>query len=309
MTHVLVTGATGFLGAPLRDYLVKTGLSVTAVDVRPADGVTLADISNPRQLDTVLNDLPAVDSVVHLVAAGEGNEGLVAGAAVNPAAAVRVNIEGFVHLLETAARHGAKRVVWSSSTTVYGPSGGYSQRVNESAPFGPTTAYGATKAACEYLGPIMAKKLGIQVVSLRLPMVYGPGRWYGGSQAPLVALADALKKGEDLEVDAWSGEADWIHVSDVVTAISGLLAADSTSSAYHTVGHRGSFAELALAMLDAAGNPPGTQVRILEGGAPDIPAIDDSLVRMHTGWAPNFSDARSGARDYLKLAEVGDPRT
>lgn len=306
MSHVLVTGATGFLGAPLRDYLVEEGSAVTAVDVRPANGVTIADITDPDQLESVLQNATDLDSVVHLVAAGEGNQGLVAGAALNTAAAVRVNVEGFIHLLEVAARCGARRVVWSSSTTVYGPSGVYPGAVDESAFFGPSTAYGSTKAACEYLGPIMARKLGLEVISVRLPMVYGPARWYGGSQAPLVALADALKNGQSVEIDAWTGEADWVHVSDVVGAISALLKVDSPSSAYHAVGHRGSFAELALAMLDLAGNPPSSRVRVVEEGAPDIPAVDDSLLRLHTGWRPHFSDAVVGATDYLKLVEVGE---
>jgi nucleoside-diphosphate-sugar epimerase len=306
MTHVLVTGATGFLGAPLRGYLARNSSTTTGVDVRPADGVRITDISDPEQLDSVLNDVPSLDSVVHLAAAGEGNQGLVAGAATKTAAAVRVNIEGFIHILEAAARHGAKRVVWSSSTTVYGPASTYTNRVDESASFFPTTAYGATKAACEYLGPIMAEKLGIDVVALRLPMVYGPGRWYGGSQAPLVALADALKKGKPIEVGAWSGDADWVHVSDVVTAIGALLTVDAPSSAYHIVGHRGPLSELATAMLDAAGNPSGARVGVVDSGAPNIPAIDDSLLRRHTAWAPTFSNASSGARDYLRLAEDGE---
>ena len=305
MTHVLITGATGFLGAPLRNHLLRTGFDVTAMDVRPAEGVVIADIADPEQLESVLTGAASLDSVVHLVAAGEGTQGLVAGAAEKTATEVRVNVEGFIHIVEAAARQGAKRVVWSSSTTVYGPAGNYPNQIDESASFGPTTAYGATKAACEYLGPIMAEKLGIEVISLRLPMVYGPDRWYGGSQAPLVALAESLKSGEGIEIEAWSGDADWVHVSDVVTAIGSLLSLDNPSSAYHVVGHRGSFAELAKAMLEAAGNPTDTHVRRVESGAPSIPAIDDTLLRRHTGWAPSFSDAASGARDYLTLSTSG----
>jgi nucleoside-diphosphate-sugar epimerase len=305
MSHVLITGATGFLGAPLRSHLAQRGFAVTAVDVRPAEGVEITDIANPEELDSVLAHVPGLDSVVHLVAAGEGTQGLVAGAAAKTAAAVRVNIEGFIHLLEAAVRHGARRVLWTSSTTVYGPASGYPHQIDESASFGPTTAYGATKAACEYLGPIMAEKLGIDVVSLRLPMVYGPGRWYGGSQAPLVSLAHALENREEIDIEAWSGDADWVHVSDVVTAISALLSLDTPRSAYHVVGHRGSFAELAQAMIHAAGDPAGVRVQSVETGTPSIPAIDDALLRGETGWAPSFPDAASGARDYLTLTHSG----
>lgn len=303
MSHVLVTGASGFIGAQILKYLKQSGMTCTAVDVRPAEDVVTADMSQPGALSVILENVPPLDLVVHLIAKGEAEQGLVAGAALNSAAAVRVNIEGFVHLLEAAARHGARRVVWSSSTTVYGPASGYPAKISETELFGPTTVYGATKAACELLGPLIARRLGIEVVSLRLPMVYGPGRWYGGSQAPLVALAEALMMDKEVKIEAWSGDADWIHVADVAQAVSCLLKVKDPSLCYHAVGHRGSFAELAQAMLRAAGKSGDDWIQVVNDGAPDIPAVDDSLLRLHTGWKPVFFDALTGAKDYLGVKE------
>jgi nucleoside-diphosphate-sugar epimerase len=295
--RVLVTGASGFLGEAVRRSLEAAGAEPVPADARPAADVHTVDVCRPEQLDEVM---AGVDAVVHLAAMGVSDQGLVAGADADPARAVRVNVEGFVQVVQAAARHGVRRVVWSSSTTVYGPAAGYPHEpIDETAPLRPTTAYGATKAACEHLGPVLSGRLGIPVVSLRLPMVYGPDRWYGGSQKPLVELTEALRTGTPASVQVWSGDADWIHVADAAGALTDLALVDANGAAYHVVGHRGGLAELADALVAAAGNPPSVVVEAVPGGAPDIPAIDDAALR-RLGFTPRYPDAATGAASYLQ---------
>jgi nucleoside-diphosphate-sugar epimerase len=295
MNHVLVTGASGFLGKSVWDALVSTGQQVVAVDTREAPGITVADISDADQLDRLFHSCPQIDAIVHLAAAGVGDQGLVAGAESSPTQAVRINVEGLVNIIEAAARHDVKRVLWSSSTTIYGPAEGYDELVDESAPLRPTTTYGATKAACEHLGPILASRLHIDVVSVRLPMVYGADRWYGGSQAQLVNLMKALRTGEAADITGWTGAADWIHVADAAEAMIALLNQSSLRAAYHVLGHRSSLADLVTELLRAAEDSSQIKFHAVPEGAPNIPAIDDSLFRGSTGWSPRFPDPFSGA--------------
>lgn len=301
--RLLATGATGFLGVALREAAAAAAVDVVATDRRADEGVTAVDVCSPEQLDAVFQDAAhdgGVDAVVHLAAAGFKDQGLVAGANTQTALSVHVNVEGFVHVVEAAARHGAKRVVWASSTTIYAPSSDYPEvPITEDAPLRPQSAYGVTKTACEHLGPILAARHGVDVVSARLPMVYGPGRWYGGSQQALVDLVDSLKTGVTADIEAWSGDTDWIHVADAAAVLMALAAVDHPRAAYHAIGHRGSFADLAQSLIRQAGAGASGQLRIVPGGAPDIPALDDSALRRDTGFEPHYSNATEGAATYL----------
>lgn len=300
MSRIIVTGATGFLGAEVSRGWTGTGPSVVRTDRQATEDVLALDVTDPQQLDDLFALNSGASAVVHLAAAGSGQDGLVAGADGDPASAVRVNIEGFVQVAEAAARHNISRVVWASSTTVYGPASNYGgQQIPETASFAPTTLYGSTKVACEHLGPVLAAKHDIDIVSLRLPMVYGPGRWYGGSQAALVSVAEAARKSEPLNIFCWTNQTDWIHVEDAATAIRKLVEAPQVGSSYHVVGHRGSLHEIASEIAAVLGlEASGIQKDRLAG--PDLPLTDDSQIRTRHNWTPLYPSASSGAETFIE---------
>jgi nucleoside-diphosphate-sugar epimerase len=97
-----------------------------------------------------------------------------------------VNVGGTLRLLQAALKHGASRFLYASSTTVYGPAHRYGQdRITEDAALRPMSIYGVTKASAENLGGRIVKGADMTFTALRLPLVYGPDRWYGGALAPL----------------------------------------------------------------------------------------------------------------------------
>ncbi|WP_218220314.1 NAD(P)-dependent oxidoreductase [Nesterenkonia sp. Act20] len=298
MNQIIVTGATGFLGEAVSEELALAGHTLVRTDRRESSGVQALDVTDAKDLDRFFALHSGVTSVVHLAAAGSGADGLVAGASGNPASAVRTNIEGFVHVVETAARHGVHRVVWASSTTVYGAAPSYtSAQVHEDAPFAPTTIYGSTKVACEHLGPVLAANLGVEVVSLRLPMVYGPGRWYGGSQEALIKIVDSARTSSPVDTRCWTTRTDWIHVQDAASALRILTEVEEPSSAYHVVGHRGSLAELAR-QIAATLNVAPEGIETTDVGGPDIPLTDDSRIRTRHRWTPQYPTAATGAATF-----------
>lgn len=307
--RVLITGASGFLGLATRRALAAAGLEAVATDAKTGENLVALDVTDSPQVDDFIADQVrhgGLDAVIHLAAAGFKNQGLVAGADAETARAVHVNVEGFVHVIEAAARHRLSRVVWSSSTTIYGPAAAYDpEPVTEGAPLRPQTAYGVTKTACEHLGPILASRWNIDVTSLRLPMVYGPGRWYGGSQQALVDLVRDLQTSTPGRVSAWTGDADWIHVADAAAALTNLAAVRTArdragqANAYHVLGHRGSYAALAQALIEHTGRAGSIEVETTPDGSPDIPAIDDQALRRDTGFTPRFATAAEGAATYF----------
>ena len=306
MTRAVITGADGFLGRAVARGALERGWDLLLVDQGfrdlPADLANAprntADLRNPDELSAVVTPHQA-DVVIHLAAYGVGTSGLYTGAAKNPGAAVDVNVRGLVNILHAAAAAGVPaRVVLASSTTVYGPASDYATTpVTEDVPLWPRSVYGATKAASELVARPLAEQLGLSSTAVRLPLVYGPGRWYGGSQESLVAFVRAVAGGDPAVIAAWTADADWIHVRDAAESL--LLAAEApaVAPAYNVVGHRGSLASLAEAIAAHATD----EVRVTEApeGDPGLPLLDDGRIRAQLGFTPRFDSAAAGAQDYV----------
>jgi nucleoside-diphosphate-sugar epimerase len=169
---VLVTGATGFLGAALVTRLVGDGVPVRALVRDPERARLLADrgvepvvgdVTNPRAIDVAVG---GTATVYHL-----------AGKLLHPGARAedyrRTHVDGTVMLLERCAREPAlERFVHCSTTGVLGVTG--PEPADETAPMHPTNVYERTKAMAE--GAVRAAAdAGLCVAIVRPGLVYGPG--------------------------------------------------------------------------------------------------------------------------------------
>src|SRR5687768_17465103 len=143
-----------------------------------------------------------------------------------PLTTVAANIDGTVHLLEACRLAGVARVVNFSSETAYGHVEG---PVTEAAPLSPTTPYGVTKVATELFGKVYSQLYGLQVLSLRVSEVYGPG-----NRMPQI-LRDMVKSALSTRSFRLPEGGDhrfhFIHVTDVVRAA--LLAVDAREPKGH----------------------------------------------------------------------------
>lgn len=174
--HLLVTGATGFVGCALVRRLLKDNARVTAAILEgedashlPADveRVVVAPLSGESDYWPVLKQ---VDILIHLAARVH----IMLDTAADPLQEFRqVNLHGTERLARQAASAGVQRIVFVSSVKVHGEEASMPYR--EESPFAPLDAYGVSKAEAEHALEKVAADTGLDVVVVRSPLVYGPG--------------------------------------------------------------------------------------------------------------------------------------
>jgi len=166
---ILVTGASGQIGASLCARLRGAGREVLAVDARPYSDATV-QICDLRQDDVVrqLFERHAIRTVVHLAAV------LPTAFRADPVSAAAVNVTGSLSVLREAIAHGVARFVFGSSMGVYG-SADTSRALNEGDPAAPDEPYGAAKRTVELVGEGVAAAGALGFASLRIARVVGPG--------------------------------------------------------------------------------------------------------------------------------------
>src|SRR5512138_965002 len=183
--NFLITGAAGFLGSSLANYLVREGHQVRGLDdlsagdpqaLSPEVLFTRGDVSDRPKLWTLLQD---VDCVYHLAARVSVPESVLYPREYN-----NVNVGGTVTLMEAMRDVGVRRVVFISSGAVYGEQG--VQPLNEEASPSPRSPYAVSKLSAEYYMRTIGMLWGIEIVVLRVFNVYGPGQHLPPVHAPVI---------------------------------------------------------------------------------------------------------------------------
>lgn len=230
--RVLVTGGAGFLGSHLCDALVARGDRVVALDdfdplyPRPVKERNLAGLAGAARFELAEVDLRDPTAVERVLADGEFDvvAHLAARAGVrasvdDPVGTVATNVGGTAHLLAAMRRHGPPRLVFASSSSVYGDrlEGPFRETDPVDRPISP---YAASKLAGEHLAHAAHAAHGFAVLALRFFSVYGP------RQRPEMAIHRftlRLQAGEPIPFFGdGSMERDYTYVSD---AVAGLVAA------------------------------------------------------------------------------------
>jgi UDP-glucuronate 4-epimerase len=228
--NCLVTGGAGFIGSHVCERLLAEGHAVWSLDdlndfydpalkranldeLRARGGrftSVEADLTDARAVERLCREV-RFDQIIHLAARAGVRPSLE-----HPALYQRVNVEGTVHLLESARRNGVKKITIASSSSVYG--------VNSKVPFSESdpifsaiSPYAASKLACEALGHVYHHVYGLDVVILRLFTVYGP------RQRPDLAIhkfARLIDAGKPIPVFGDGSTArDYTYVSDTVDGV------------------------------------------------------------------------------------------
>ncbi|WP_372371325.1 GDP-mannose 4,6-dehydratase [Candidatus Uabimicrobium sp. HlEnr_7] len=233
---ILITGTAGFIGMHLARFLLERGEQVYGIDnlndyydvsLKKARNNVLQQYDNYHFFEISLEDKVSVDKVfcdqdidciVHLAAQAGVRYSLE-----NPQSYIDTNITGFLNLLEACRHNNIPRIVYASSSNVYGKNETYpfseKQRVDE-----PLSLYAVSKRCSELMAYSYSELFDIQTIGLRFFSVYGP---WGRPDMALYIFTKAIF--EDREISIFNHgnmERDFTFVDDIVKGVSACLYVD-----------------------------------------------------------------------------------
>ncbi len=259
---LLVIGGAGLIGSHTVEMLCREDVAEIIVYdsfVRGVPGNLSEALKDPRvrvyepkgeilQTEVLADAMRGVDGVFHFAALW------LLHCHDFPRSAFDVNIKGTFNVMDACVREGVKRLVYSSSASVYGDA--VSEPMTEEHPFNNKTFYGATKIAGEAMLRAYHHRYGLDFVGLRYMNVYGPRQDDKGAYvAVIIKMLNALAAGEQPVVYGDGSQAyDFVHVQDCGRANVLAMAADTTDEFYNVgTGVRTSIAELAALMIELSG--------------------------------------------------------
>jgi nucleoside-diphosphate-sugar epimerase len=224
--RILVIGGAGLVGSHIVDQLTRTDVAEIII----YDNFFRGRVENLRQAltDPRVSIFPHGGDILHsdiLERAMEGVDGVFHLAALwllqcheYPRAAFDVNIRGTFNVIEAAIKQRVKRVVYSSSASVYGDA--VELPMTEEHPYHNTTFYGATKIAGEHMFKSLGYRYGLDWAGLRYMNVYGPRQDYKGAYvAVMMKILDRISQGlPPVVYGDGSQQYDFIYVGDVARA-------------------------------------------------------------------------------------------
>lgn len=306
---VLVTGGAGFIGSHLTDRLVADGHDVVVLDNLSTGSLDNLAGAAPRiafvegdlrDRVTVAQACRGVEVVFHQAALAS-----VARSVEHPREVTEVNVGGTLNLVLAARDAGVRRVVFASSSSVYGDTPTLPK--TETMALTPRSPYAASKAAGEaYLAAAMGS-YGLETVSLRYFNVYGPRQSPRSLYAAVVPLfVDAVLRGQAPTIHGDGGQTrDFTFVEDVADALVRAATAPRAVEGPMNVGggRRISVLDLARAVARAVGvsvspvhEPP--RVGDVRDSLADIDRARDRL-----GWSPR-TDLEAGLARVVAAARA-----
>lgn len=255
MTQVLLTGAAGFIGRHLTQYLLDhTDWNIVALD-RLGEGSKLDGLSRDPRVTFTWHDLRAplrnagapFKYILHLAAGSHVDRSIK-----DPLGFIADNCVGTAHLLEFARRcEGLEKFLCFSTDEVHGPAlnGG---SFDEYDSFYATNPYAASKAAAEALCPAWANTFGLPIVVTRCTNVCGPGQ---DGEKFIPTVVRQVGSGETVQIHSRNGQASsrkYIDVEDVCAATLAILqrggVISGRGSGYYGIGSQTEYSNLDVAV-------------------------------------------------------------
>ncbi len=303
--RILITGATGLVGACLTDMLAlineRQGLSLTLYaasrdENRAKARFRFADCVVPVRMDLTapIKDLPEADFIVH--AASNAHPMAFS---LDPVGTMRANIFGTLSLLEHLRVQGFGRLLFLSTGEIYGENPAVQDGFSEDDfgkidPMNPRSCYPESKRAAETLAASYVRQYGVDALAARLCYIYGPTITNSNSRADAQFLRKALA-GEDIVLkSAGTQVRSYAYAADAAGALITLMARGEAGRAYNVANRAGvaSIREYAETLARLAGGgvvfdlPPEDERR---GYSAVTRAVQNPARLEALGWCASFT--------------------
>lgn len=275
MNKILITGGAGFIGSHTADLLLQAGKKVIAFDNLSTGKITNLNLFHPElefipgdvlDYPVLLTQVKRCDAVLHLAALPSVPESIA-----DPVNSLRVNTQGFLHVLQAVRESGkTMRLVHASSAAVYGSAAELPCNDETELPLAPLSPYALEKANNERYADLYARLFGIQSLALRYFNVYGPRQ---DPRSPYSGVISRFIEHYKMQLDitVWGDGAqsrDFIYVGDVARANVAALFNDNVGAMNVATGTPETLLNL-ISYIEQAGGTPA-QVVFGEQRAGDI---------------------------------------
>jgi UDP-glucose 4-epimerase len=315
--NILVTGCAGFIGSFVSDVLVKEGHFVVGIDNlsqghREAVNSNVlffkGDINNKASLESVFQH-NKFDVVCHLAA-----ETVVEYSMTDPSRYFKTNVVGGLNLLDTMIKYDVKRIIFSSSASVYGK--------NQLAPYCetddkiPCNSYGESKLMFEDILKWYYRAYGLKYIAFRYFNAVGASDGLGEDHRPETHLIPNILKsalkgqplniyGTNYSTSDGSCIRDYVHVKDITKAH--IMVLGFIDKLEFQAFNLGSVKASVLEVIDCCQKVTQLPITIVDKGVrkgdPAILVSDSRLAKELLGWKPDYVTLESmvsGSWDWFK---------
>ncbi|MBS3053298.1 MAG: NAD-dependent epimerase/dehydratase family protein [Candidatus Aenigmarchaeota archaeon] len=280
----LITGGSGFIGTNVISKLLKTGNEIAVLDnFPPITGKNLiefiqADIRNSLQLDKQIAD--NFDALIHLAAKSDARN------MENFSTFKEINVDGTMNVLELARKNDIKKVIFTSSSHVYGniPQ----KKFAESGPINPISYYGSSKFFGETICRAYSDFYGINCIILRLFTVYGPG---GRTDMAVMRFIDSISQNKPIEVFGQGKiKKDFVYIDDISD---GIIKSLNSKAKYEIINLGSGKATDLLSLIAMIENQLGKKARksflSMQKGDTAYSCADIKKAKKLLNWSPKVS--------------------